>query len=167
MNPYPDLSDGERPTPKPGHVWITRRRWDLYFLVGMLPALAISLGEWWVLRDRRFLGQIVPMLALWMFTRWQWPRQGAAVRTLRGTPGQIPLMKWLGAWGLVGIVLIVGLDRARFFPPEGLSYSRGQAAVVILSMVAWVAGLLVGVDRLERRFGKKKKQSTQDGSGID
>lgn len=165
VSPDPDLSDGERPALKPGHVWLTRRRLGLYCLAGTLAVGAVAAGEWWYFREPRFVFPTLLFPVLWLGLLWSLPREGVPVPTIRGKPGLIPLMKWLVAWGLVGIVMIEGFSRGGFIPPEGQPWSVGRAAIVVIAFVAWFAVLLLGGHQVECRYVKKR--SLPDDSMLD
>jgi hypothetical protein len=152
----PDLADGDLPDPKPGHVWITRHTWDLYFLPATVVAAAFGTAGWWYFHDTRFLKAPVPILAMWAIFRWCWPKHGMSDRTLGATPGMIPMLCWHSGWLGLSLIMIGVLDRQGIFPPEGQPCSLRQATILILFLLAWFAGLLAGGTWVERRYLKKR-----------
>ncbi|MEO6810740.1 MAG: hypothetical protein ABI353_16620 [Isosphaeraceae bacterium] len=157
----PELA-GDRPAIKPGHIWITRRRWDAYFLVGVLAAGVCGLP--WLIDPRPALSGALVLAALWLFIRWGWPREGLAVRSARKTPGMVPLLIWLTFWGIIGMggsLLFVG----EIPMPEdaGQTWTLKQWLSFAAFIVPWFAGLLLGVHRIERRF---KKPRPADPGGL-
>jgi hypothetical protein len=151
-----DLADDDLPAAKPGHVWVTRRTWDRYFLPAVAVAAVIGAVEWWRLGEPRRLTAPLMFVLMWVFIRWSWPREGSLTERLTATPGMIPLLKWLAAWGLAGCTGLVALDALGVMPPEGRPWSLRSGLVVAGSMIAWLAVLCVVGSRIERRYMKPK-----------
>lgn len=160
----PELA-GDRPPLKPGHVWLTRRRWDAYFLAAFVAVVVGGIVTWWFTADLQKIGAgLLPLVPLWLTIRWGWPREGSAVRTAESTPGMVPLLKWLAVWGSVGLLGILPLGIWVPLESEGVPLTWSQALILIGYLVAWFAGLLLGVHRIEARF---KKPRPTDPGGLD
>jgi hypothetical protein len=77
--------------PHENEVRITRRRWDWYFLPGILLAAAIGVYLWQMFGLSRSLIGPLPLIALWLFVRWGTPKQGMLVPT---SPEDRQLIAW-------------------------------------------------------------------------
>jgi hypothetical protein len=157
MKDWPSLSDEPSLAPKPGHVWITRRRWDAYFLAA--APVAVIIGVLTLRYSTRggamAMGGLAQFAMTWALIRWSWPRGGRSARTLSGTPGTIPLLWWLATWGLLlGLGGGALLHRFVPIPEEGGSWDIGSSIIWAGFAMGWFAGLLVGGSHIERRYRK-------------
>jgi hypothetical protein len=154
MNDEPSLSEGEHRMPKPGQVWITRRRWNAYFLAASPVALTGALVFWFSSKTSIIAG-LVPFAVLWAIVRWSWPREGAAVWNLSATPSMVLLVWWILTWGL-----LISLGGGFFhdvlvpLPEKGQSWNMPSAMIWVGFTFCWFAGLLIGVSRIERNSWK-------------
>jgi hypothetical protein len=160
MKDDPSLSDSEDAALKPGHVWITRRRWDAYFLSA---ALVIALSKALMVPSTgktTIIATFVPLAAMWAFIRWSWPRGGAAEPTLSANPAVIPLLWWLTTWGLlIGVGGIILLDVIVPLPEKEWSWDVRSAILWTGFAICWFAGLLIGAALIERRYSRKPSAS--------
>jgi hypothetical protein len=151
-----DLADGDLPAAKLGHVWVTRRTWDRYFLPAVAAAAVIGGAEWWWMGEPRRLTAPLMFVLMWVFMRWNWPREGSLTERLTATPEMIPLLKWSAASVLVACAGVVALDVLRIMPRDGESWSLGSGLAVAGFVIAWLAAHCVVGDRIVRRYKKPK-----------
>jgi hypothetical protein len=145
--------------PRPGHVRITRRL-DWYFLMGVVLASVLGAGVWWYCAARQALTCAPTLLFFWAWMRWSLRRDGDSAPTIAGTPGAVPLLWWLGIWGLgVGVGGIFLLDR--FVPIQGQGQTTPLRTIQIWVGfgLGWLVVLTTVGDQIERRF---KKRATDD-----
>jgi hypothetical protein len=157
MSDWPSLSEEQDIAPKPGHVWITRRRWDAYFLAAAAVAAVIGTlafqSSMWI--GIRAIGGLASFAMIWAIVRWSWPRRGTAVPTLSATSGTIPILWWLATWGLLlglggGALLHVLVP----MPVQAESWDMRSAIIWAGLAMGWFVGLLVGRSRIERHYRK-------------
>ena len=157
MSDWPSLCEEHGIAPKPGHVYITRRRWDAYFLAAASVAALIGASAF---RSSTMVGiravwGLASLAMIWAFVRWSWPQRGTAVPTLSGTPGTIPILWWLATWGL--LLGLGGGALLHFLVPMPIkAESWGMRSAIIWAGFAmgWFVGLLVGRSRIERLYQK-------------
>lgn len=128
-------------------VVITRRRMDCCFLPAFIAggvigqACAIYTGHWEAL--------VVPLsvVLMWIPVRLLTPKEGLRARSIRGTPGLIPFLAWLGfAFALMVAVLYweqVLLGRAWDEPLR--TYQWVGCLILFVVMIS-------GVHLIERRW---------------
>jgi hypothetical protein len=149
---------GDRPrTLKPHHVWITRRRWDIYWLPVILTAVTLAIvapRQFWPEPRRTRLAAAAMVSIPWLYFRIRWPREGRAVPTLDREPKTKPMLVWCALMLLLVMVGWISLDLLGQFPTVGQLWSVRQVLVVAGFMVAWSAITLVGGLWIERRFKK-------------
>jgi hypothetical protein len=156
MKEYASISDGEYVVQKPGHVWITRRRWDAYFLAAALVIAVVGPLVFWSTSRATVAAGLVPLAALWALVRWSWPRDGTAVRRISAYPGIIPFLCWLLGWGvLIGVGGGILLNENLPLPEKGESWNARSAIVWAGFAIGWFSGLLIGCARIEREHPRK------------
>ena len=157
MSDWPSLSDEPFIAPKPGHVWITRRRLDTLFLAAVPVAVILGILTFrYTTRGGAIgMGGLAQFAMIWAVTRWSWPRGGKAVPTLSGVRGTVPLLWWLATWGLLlGLVGGALLHHLVPIPDKGGSWDIRSAIIWAGFAMGWFAGLLVGGSRIERHYRK-------------
>jgi hypothetical protein len=151
MKEYASISDGEYVAPKPGRVWISRRRWDAYFLAAALVNVVIGPLVFWSTSWTTVAGGLLPLAALWALVRWSWPQKGTAVRRIAAYPGVISLLCWLLGWGvLIGVGGGILLDENLPLPEKGESWKARSAIVWAGFAICWFSWLRMGCARIER-----------------
>ncbi|HWE37954.1 MAG TPA: hypothetical protein VG406_15395 [Isosphaeraceae bacterium] len=153
----PDL-DGAGPKAKPGFIWFTRSRWDRIFLPGVLASLALSLISAWMTGLSRFLlaglGGSAMLSAFWLVSRRSTPPEGKAIQTVRGTPGMVPLLAWLGTCAALAIGGIEMIDH--WFPLSRRGPPRTFGDRLMIGYAVGILALMVtGASLIERRFRRK------------
>jgi hypothetical protein len=161
MNDDYSVGDGEYAVQKPGHVWITRRRLDAYFLPAALVVTVSGALEFWFSSRTIIFAGLVPFAVFWAVARWGCARRGgSAVPTLSAIPGMIPFLWWLFTWGLlIGVGGVTLLNVILPLPEKGQSWNARAAIIWVGFMICWFAGLLIGVARLERTYARKPSAS--------
>ncbi len=130
----PEPTDQGGPPP-PGHVRMTRRTWDCYFL----PAIAVAvvggaIAAWWS-DTPRFLAAPLGFVFLWLAMRFMTPKKGMVAPRIQSDPTRWAFLKFLGLWFLVAV--------AWFFCD--FNYLAGKPAGTVVGIglyVAWFAILL-------------------------
>ena len=128
-----DPIDAEASYAKPGHAFITRRTWDLYFLIGALAAGLVGSLSWGASGSARHLGSCVLLLGLWLSLRWGWPVQGQQVPSIPRAQRLIALLTCGFIWFVLLLILGAELDRLTF----------PRSALRAIAFLGW-SGLLVG-----------------------
>ena len=129
------------------HIVITRRRWDYYFLPMLLCAGVIGIVTASYTQQLRPLGAPFAVILLWFMVRLRTPKEGMEVRTIRGTPGMIPMLIWLSCM-LSLVVVLFALDYAisgqGFHDP--MKWYHGVGFVIFMAVT------FGGVTVIERRW---------------
>jgi hypothetical protein len=150
--------------PKSGHVRITRRL-DCYFLTGVIGTGVLGVGVWWYCAARQALTGAPILLFWWAYSRWALHRDGDSYPTITGTPGLIPLLWWLGIWGLgVGIGGTFLLNAFVPLPREWQPMPHRTIQIWVGFGLAWFVVLATVGDQIERWY---KKGKTADDSPLE
>lgn len=136
-----DPIDMETSQSKPGHVFLSRRTWDVYFLIGEIAAGVVGSFSWWASGSARHLGTCVPLLVLWLLLRWGWPVEGRQVPSIPRAGRLIPLLSFGCTWFV--LLMFLGTELDRMTLPEGRPVSAGRGAVRAIVFLGWF-GSLVG-----------------------
>jgi hypothetical protein len=157
----------QMPDLQPGHVWVTRRRWDWFFL----PGIALSLIVWaWVSwypgTDRWWAGLLFVdcLVVFWLMFRLSCPQRGEQVVTISGQPGTVPLLRWVIGWSAVAMVGNVLYSVWFHYPQDNEELLQFPGLLLVGGMAAWFVVLLTGNHLIERRAKRHPPSRTPESS---
>jgi hypothetical protein len=154
-NPYEpsaaanDLAMRDRPIE---HVQLTRKRWTVYFVPIMALVSVVSIPTAIVSGQYRYIASAFGLFVVWIMVRQLTPAEGMETPTIRGTPGMVSLLCWLGFCMALGIGLLY-VDSLLF----GHSMDAPLETYHIVATLVLVVMMIGGVAVLDRRYRFNKR----------
>ncbi|HUT94428.1 MAG TPA: hypothetical protein VMY37_33530 [Thermoguttaceae bacterium] len=142
----------EETAPGEGEVLLTRRRFDVYFLIGTLLAGATAVGVYHATGDSSVSVTLVQIPAIWLVVRFMWPRKGmVSKRATADSRHRFALVAYLWLFGGMACCLLF----KAFFPDAA-------ARFMIAFFVVTFAGIFTALSVLDRRRRREERKAIED-----
>lgn len=142
----------EETAPGVGEVLLTRRRFDAYFLIGMLLAGATAVYVYHRTGDSSVFAKLVGIPAIWLVVRFMCPRKGMVAKRATGdSRSRFVLIAYLWLFGGMACCLLL----KAFFPDVA-------ALFLIAFAVVTFPGIFAGMWMLDRRQRREEQEAIEE-----